>query len=119
MSGRAQRVDLTRPSNLELFGKVGQNFATGFPNHHYVFLTRTAYTGIVQAWFDCENLPIFQNDLLQARMLVDFQAESVASAVEKSDATPVAHLRWETATGEKPLDRFVNSHAIDASLDSF
>ena len=51
-------------------------------------------------------------------MLVDFQAKSVAGTVEKSDATPVAHLRRETTTGEELLNRFVNSHAISASLDS-
>ena len=106
------------PSNLQLFGKVGQNFAAGFRNHHYVFLTRTAHARIVQAWFDCEHLTIFQNDLLQARMLVDFQAKSVACAVKKSDAAPITHLRWKTATGEEFLDRFVNSHAINTGLDS-
>src|SRR5437762_9238398 len=98
------------PSNLQLFGKAGQNFAAGFRNRHYVFLTRAAHAGIVQAWFDCEHLTIFQNDLLQTRMLVYFQAKPMAGAVEKSDATPIAHLRRETATGEKLLDRFVNNH---------
>src|SRR5262252_8783055 len=51
-------------------------------------------------------------------MLMNFQAESMPSTVEKSDATPVAHFGWETATGEKFLNGFVNRHAVNARLDS-
>jgi len=63
------------------------------------------------------NLPILQDNFLQARMFVDFQTEPVPSTVEKSDATAFAHSGRETATGEEFLNSFVNCHAVNAGLD--
>src|SRR4029453_17994285 len=111
--GRGAAIDLNRPrrfgeqpptseaSNLQLLRKTREDSATCLRDDDHVFLTRTAHAGIVQPRFDCEHLPIFQDNFLQARMFVDFQTEPVPGAVEKSDTTAVAHFGGETATGEE------------------
>src|ERR1043166_306286 len=106
-------------SNLQLLRKARQYPATCLRHDNYVFLTRAAHTRVIQTGFDGEHLPILQNDFLQARMFVDFQTESVASTVEKSDAPTVTHFGRETATGEEFLNSFMNRHAINAGFDSF
>ena len=94
-----------------------EDSATCLRDDHYVFLTRAAHAGVIQTRFDCEHLPILQDNFLEARMFVDFQTEPVPSTVEKSDATAFAHSGRETATGEEFLNGFVNRHAVNASLD--
>ena len=104
--------------DLQLLRKTRENSAPCFRDNHHVFQTRAAHAGIVQTRFDSEHLPILQDNFLQARMLMDFQAEAVAGSVEKSDAPAVAHSGRETATGEEFLDGLVNRHAVNAGLDS-
>src|SRR5215216_2083659 len=95
-----------------------ENSATGLRDNYYVFLTRAAHAGVIQTRFDCEHLPILQNNFLQPRMFVDLQPEAVPSTVEKSDAAAVADFGREPPAGEEFLNRFVDRHAINASLDS-
>src|SRR5882724_7453273 len=95
-----------------------ENSATCLRDDDHVFLTRSAHAGIVQTRFDCEHLPILQDNFLQARMFVDFQTEPVPSTVEKSDTPAFAHSGPETATGEEFLNGFVNCHAVNAGFDS-
>src|SRR5262245_14198953 len=118
MSGRRSAPTLPIRLNLQLLRKTREDPATCFRDDHHVFLTRTAYAGVIQTRFDCEHLPILQDNFLQARMFVNFQTQPMASAVEKSNAPAVAHFGRETATGEEFLNGFVNRHAVDAGFDS-
>ena len=104
--------------DLQLLREPREDSATCLQYDNDVFLTRAAHAGIVQTGFDGEHLPIFQDNFLQARMFVDFQTESVAGTVEKSDAPTVAYFGRETATGEEFLNGFVNRHTVNAGLDS-
>ena len=113
-AGAARRPYL----NLQLLREPREDFTPCLCDDNHVFLARAAYTRVVQTWFDCEHLPVLQNDFLQARMFVDFKTETMASTVEKSDAPAFAHFGRETATGEEFLNGFVNRHAVNAGLDS-
>src|SRR5215472_4740506 len=90
-------------SNLQLLRKTREDSTTCLCDDYHIFLTRAANAGIVKTRLDREHLAIFQNHLLQTRMFVDFQAESVAGAMEKSDPATLAHFCRETATGEEFL----------------
>ena len=87
--------------NLQLLRKTRENSTTGFRDDYHIFLTRPADARVIQTRFDCEHLPILENNFLQARMFVDFQTEPMASTVEKSDAPAVAHSGREPATGRR------------------
>jgi len=104
-------------SNLQLFWESRQDSATFLCDDNHVFLARAAHTRVVKTWFDCEHLPILQNDFLKARMFVDFQTEPVASTVEKSNAPTIPHFGRETATRKQFLNRFVNRHAVNAGFN--
>src|SRR6476620_10128488 len=104
---------------FQLLRKARKNSATCLRDDYHVFQTRAAHAGVIQTRFDCEHLPILQDNFLQARMLVDFQTEPVPSTVEKSDTTAFAHSGHETATDEEFLNGFMNCHAVTAGLDSF
>src|SRR5215471_12638416 len=119
MSGRHSAPTLPMYLDLQLLRKTREDSATCFHDDHHVFLARAAYARVVQTWFDCEHLPIFEDDFLQARILVDFQTQPVASTMEKSDAPAVPHFGRETATRKQFLDRFVNRHAVNTGSDSF
>src|SRR6202035_487256 len=55
---------------------------------------------------------------LQARMLVNLEAQTMPGAVKESDASASAHFSRKTAFSEKFLYRLVNRHSIDSCLDS-
>src|SRR5262245_55873885 len=118
MSGRCGAPTGPIHLNLQLLRKTRENSTTCFRDDYHDFLTRPTHARVIQTRFDCEHLPIFEDDLLQARIFVDFQTEPVASTMEKSDAPAVPHFGRETATGEQFLDRFVNRHAVNTGLDS-
>ena len=107
------------PSNFQLLWKPRENSATSFRNHHHVFLTRSGQAWIRETRLDGKHLAIFENNFLQTRMLVDFQAEAVTGSMKKSHPAPVTYFGRETATSEELLDGFMNCHAVNASLNSF
>jgi hypothetical protein len=120
MCRRRDRSSVTLPIrlNLQLLRKTREDSATGFRDDYHVFLTRTAHAGVIQTRFNCEHLPILQNNFLQARMFVDFQTQPMAGTVEKSNAPALTNSGCETATGKEFLNGFVNRHAVDAGFDS-
>lgn len=103
--------------NLQLLRKARENSATCFRHDHNVFQTRPADAGVVQAGFDCHHLAVFQNNLLQTGMFVDFETKPMARAVEKSDAPAVAHFSWKSTGSEQFLNSFVDRHAINTGFD--
>ncbi len=104
--------------DFQLLRKTRQNPAACFCDQNDVFHAHSTESGIIKPRLNREHLPIFQNNLLQTWMLVDFQPESVSGSVEKSDPAPVAHLSWKTTTAEEFLDGFVNRHSVNAGFDS-
>src|SRR5882762_8360395 len=50
-------------------------------------------------------------------MFMNFQPKPMTRAMKESHSSPLANLGRETAAREKLLDRFVNLHSINASLD--
>src|ERR1044071_8469219 len=50
-------------------------------------------------------------------MFMNFQTESMAGTVEKSNAPAIAHFGLEPATGKKFLNRFVNRHSVNAGFN--
>ena len=80
-------------------------------------MSHASKPGIIKTWLNCDNLPLFQNHLLQTRIIMDFQSEPVAGAVEKTDVLAFAHLSWKSAPLEKGLDRLVDRHSINPGFD--
>src|SRR5262245_21922392 len=119
MSGRRGAPTVPIHLNLQLLRKTRENSTTCFRDDYHIFLTRPTHARVIQTRFDCEHLAILENNLLQARMFVNFQTEPMASTVEKSDAPAVTHCGREPATVEEFLNGFVNRHAVNAGFDSF
>jgi hypothetical protein len=113
-AGAARRPYL----DFQLLREPREDSAPCLRDDYDIFLTGTANAGVIQTRFDREHLPILQDNFLQAWMFVDLQTESVPSAVEKSDASAVAHFSRETVIGEKFLNGFVNCHTVNAGPDS-
>src|SRR3981081_3920584 len=114
---KTRRVALR--SDFQLFRKSRQLPAGVFRHDHDIFLTGSADAGVIKARFDRQDLSIFQRYFLQTRVLVNFEPESVTSAMKEADLPAVAHFRAITAFREEILDRFVNSSAIDPGLNFF
>src|SRR5262245_16758423 len=104
-------------SYLQLLRKAREDPATFFRDDYHVFQAHPPHAGLIQTWFDSEYLSILQDHLLQTGMFVNFQAQSVASTMEKSNAPTIAHSSWKTAAGKEFLNGFVDRHAINAGLD--
>src|SRR5205085_11668331 len=102
---------------LQLLRKPRENLAPGLGDYHYVFVPDSAEAGIIQSRLDREHLSIFQGHLLQSRIFMDLQTESVAGAVEKSDILAFAYFGRVSAFFEKRLDSLVNFHSVDRGSD--
>src|SRR5439155_15929095 len=106
-------------SNLQLLWKPRENSATRFSDQDHILQPRSPESGVVHAGLNGQHLSIFQNNFLQARVLVNLQPKTMPGAVKESDAPPSAHLSRKTAFSKKFLDCLVNGHPIDSCLDSF
>src|SRR4051812_47891851 len=103
-------------SNLQLLRKVRKHFLTGLRHHHHVLDTDAPETGIIKARLNRDDLALLENDFLQPRIFVNIQSETVAGAMEKSDAPSFFDTRFVAAFGKQVLDGAMNRHSVHAGL---
>src|SRR6266478_2174719 len=103
--------------NFQLLWKTRKHPATAFRDHHYILLSYSAESRIIQSGLNRQHLSGFQRDLLQTRMVVHLESEPMACPMEESNSPPFAHLRRKTALCEEFLNGLVNRHPVDSRLD--
>src|ERR1017187_4171271 len=104
-------------SDLQLLRETRKLPAAVLRDYHDVFLPRPSYSGIVKPRLHRQYLSLFQRDLLQSRIFMNLETESVSRTMKETNLPAFAHFGAIAAFSKKFLNPLVNLGAIHAGFD--
>src|SRR3954469_7016939 len=96
----AASVHSRRASNLQPLFKPGKHSRPRLRHRHDIFDPSSPDPRIIETRFHCQDLPRFEDSLLETRKLVDLETEAVPRAVKKSHLPAAANFGGEAAIGK-------------------